>query len=281
MVNPLLQGTTEGDFLCCQVYGKNVRCTFFSETGKVDLCMQGLIDIHCHIVPGVDDGARNVEEAARMLQQEYKNGVAAVIMTPHYRRGMFETPQREVEKQYRKMWEMARRSRSGMKVYLGGECHTSRELVADLKSGRRPTMAGTRYVLTEFSSMHGFDVLRNQIYELVAAGYIPIVAHAERYPCLLGNPGRIEELRALGAEIQLTSGSILGEEGWREKYFCRKLLKKQWVDYIASDAHNLTDRSVNLQQCAKLLTKMYGEEYVKQIMIGNPMKIIEERRENR
>lgn len=243
--------------------------------------MQGLIDIHCHIVPGVDDGARNLEEAARMLQQEYRNGVTAVIMTPHYRRGMFETPQEEIEKQYLKIWQMAQRSRSGMKVYLGCECHTSRELVEELKKGERPTLAGSRYVLTEFSSLHEFDVLRRQIYELVAAGYIPIVAHAERYPCLLRDKNRVEELRALGAEIQLTASSVLGDEGWREKHFCRELLKKRWANYIASDAHDLKHRGVNLQQCAEFLTKTFGQRYTEQLMIRNPMKIIKKGEKNR
>lgn len=243
--------------------------------------MQGMIDIHCHIVPKVDDGARNMEQAARILQQEYRNGVTAVIMTPHYRRGMFETPQEKIDEQFRKMQKMAQKSRSGMKVYLGCECHTNRELVAELNAGKRPTMAGSRYVLTEFSSVHGYDIVRNQIYELVAAGYIPIVAHAERYGCLLSDPKRVEELRELGAEIQLTSGSVLGEEGWREKYFCRKLLKRRWADYIASDVHNLTDRPVNLKQCSELVEKAYGRLYAEQLFIKNPMNIIKEGREKR
>lgn len=243
--------------------------------------MQGLIDMHCHIVPGVDDGARNIEEAARMLQQEYRNGVKAVIMTPHYRKGMFETSQVVVEKQYRKMWEMAKRSRSGMRVYLGCECHANRELVTELRSGKCPTMAGSRYVLTEFSSMHGYEFIRNQIYELVAAGYLPIVAHAERCLCIMKEPRYIEELRTLGAEMQITAGSLLGDEGWRMKHFCKKLLKKGWVKYIASDAHNLTDRSPNLQKCAEVLEKEFGSRYAEQILIKNPMKIIKEGRKNK
>ena len=81
--------------------------------------MQGLIDMHCHIVPGVDDGARDLYDAAKILQLEYRNQVQAVIVTPHYRAGMFETPQREIERQFQRIDEMTRRSRSGMRVYLG------------------------------------------------------------------------------------------------------------------------------------------------------------------
>ena len=80
--------------------------------------MQGLIDMHCHIVPGVDDGARDLYDAAKILQLEYRNQVQSVIVTPHYRAGMFETPQKEVERQFQRIDEMTRRSRSGMRVYL-------------------------------------------------------------------------------------------------------------------------------------------------------------------
>ena len=146
--------------------------------------MQGLIDMHCHIVPGVDDGARDLYDAAKILQLEYRNQVQSVIVTPHYRAGMFETPQKEVERQFQRIDEMTRRSRSGMRVYLGCEYHTNAHMVEDLKKGLRPTMAGTEYVLVEFSGRHNYQIIRNQVYALLAAGYRPIIAHAERYPCL-------------------------------------------------------------------------------------------------
>lgn len=237
--------------------------------------MQGLIDMHCHIVPGVDDGAKNMEMAARMLQAEYRNGVSAVIVTPHYRKGMFETSQRVIDRRFEKLRQAAMRLRSQMQVYLGCEYHTNQDMVQDLQSGKRPSMAGSVYVLAEFSSAHGYAVIRNQVYELIAAGYRPIIAHAERYPCLVKEPVLIEELRELGAEIQLTSGSVLGEDGWRLKRFCNRLLKEKKVQYIASDAHDLQHRAPNLQACAIYLEKKFGRRFAEQILIRNPRKIIE------
>lgn len=201
-------------------------------------------------------------------------------MTPHYRSGMFETSQEQVEKQFHKVWKLTRRSRSGMRVYLGCEYHTNRNMVADLNAEKRPTMAGSRYVLTEFSSMHGYETIRNQVYELIAAGYKPIVAHAERYPCLLKQPDLVRELIDLGAKIQITAGSILGHDGWRIKQFCWKLLKKKQVDYIASDMHDLEERGCRLKECAEILEKKFGSQYVEQIMRRNPRKIIVEGRKN-
>jgi len=236
--------------------------------------MQGLIDMHCHIIPDVDDGAVDIDMAVRMLREEYRNGVSVVIVTPHYRKGMFETPQDVIDRQFDKIQQIACRSRSGMKVYLGCEYHTNSAMIGDLLSGKRPTMAGSSYVLVEFSAAHSYWIIRNQIYALVSAGYRPIIAHAERYPCLVKEPALIDELRELGAEIQLTSASVLGEAGWGIKRFCMRLLKENKATYIASDAHNLSKRSPNLRECAEYLEKKFGSRYAEQILVYNPRKII-------
>lgn len=238
--------------------------------------MKGLIDIHCHLVPGVDDGADTLYDAGKILQMEYWNGVSAVIATPHFRPGMFETTQEKVDRQFQKVAQMAGKSRSGMRVYLGCEYHSAPSLVTDLKEGRRPTMAGSRYVLVEFSGRHTYTQIRNQIYELTAAGYRPIIAHAERYPCLVNDPLLIEELVNAGAQIQLTAASVMGEAGRSSKRFCKKMLKEHYVTYIATDAHDITYRKPDLGACASYVAKKYGVEYSKDIFINNPREIIKE-----
>ena len=91
---------------------------------------------------------------------------------------------------------------------------------------------------------------------------------------MIKEPGPVEELRELGAEIQITSGSVLGKDGWRIKRFCMRLLKEKKVTYIASDAHNLESRAPDLQECAQYLEKKFGSRYVEQIFVRNPRKII-------
>lgn len=238
--------------------------------------MKGLIDIHCHIVPGVDDGAATMYDAGKILQMEYWNGVSAVIVTPHYRLGMFETPQEEIDRQFRKLSKMVASSRSGMKVYLGCEYHSAPSIVADLNAGNRPTMAGSRYVLVEFSGRHTYTQIRNQIYELTASGYRPIIAHAERYPCLVKDPLLVEELVHAGAQIQLTAVSVMGNAGRSSKKFCKLLIKQDYVSYIATDAHDITNRKPELGECARYVAKKYGEEYARKIFINNPREIIRE-----
>lgn len=239
--------------------------------------MHGLIDIHCHIVPGVDDGARDLYDAGKILQMEYWNHVAAVIVTPHYRKGMFETPQEEIDRQFARINAMTRRSRSGMRSYLGCEYYADIGMVEDLDAGRRPTMAGTEYVLTEFSERHNYQLIRNQIYALLAGGYTPIIAHAERYPCLMKNVSLVEELVEMGAEIQLTSGNVMGGSGRTVKKFCHRVIRKNLVHYIASDAHDQVHRKPDLLPCARYIKKKYSPELAEKLFIYNPRKIIRKR----
>ena len=112
---------------------------------------KGLFDIHCHIVPSVDDGASSAEEAYKMLQMEYRQGVRNIIATPHYRLQMFETPIKTVEHQFLVLKQLARKVAPDLHVYLGCEFHSNMEMVEMLRSGKVHTMVGSRYVLTEFS----------------------------------------------------------------------------------------------------------------------------------
>lgn len=240
--------------------------------------MRGMVDIHCHILPDVDDGAEGEKEAVQLLKSEYVNGVSDVILTPHYRPGIFETSEAVIERQFRKMERyVATRMKGKLNIYLGCEYHRDSHMIFDLREGKRPTLANSKYVLVEFSSIHGYSVIRKQIYDLVNAGYKPIIAHIERYGCIVNEPTAIKELIALGAELQITSGAVLGSDGWATKWFCRKLLKKQLVHYIASDAHNMNTRPVDLGKCAEFVEKKYGKSYAEKIFIDNPKKIIQGR----
>lgn len=240
--------------------------------------MREMVDIHCHILPDVDDGADGENEAVQLLKNEYSNGVSDVILTPHYRRGIFETPVDVIEQRFQKLESYVAAHMSGkLNIYLGCEYHRDSHMVSDLLERKRPTLANSKYVLVEFSSIHGYSVMRKQVYDLVNAGYIPIIAHIERYNCIVSEPSLINDLIALGAEIQITSGAVIGTHSWTTKLFCRKLLKKKLVHYIASDAHNMNMRPVDLGKCAKFVEKKYGKLYARRLFVENPKKIIQGR----
>ena len=187
-----------------------------------------LVDIHCHILPGVDDGAPDMETSRAMIRDAYEQGVRYIIATPHYRPEMFEPSMKKVIRVYHELRDYA--EEVGIGLRLGCEYYRNEQMIRHLDKKLRPTMLGSRYVLTEFSTNDSFVTVRNYIYELITKGYRPIVAHVERYFCCQ-EPERIQELKKLGAQIQINADSVLGYEGHTIKKFCAGLMKDDLVDF--------------------------------------------------
>ena len=233
-----------------------------------------LIDIHCHILPKVDDGPDSVEESLKMLKDMKRQGIKHVIVTPHYRPEMFEPSMKRVIYSYRHLRDIA--YDMGVSMSLGCEYYRNEQIIDHMDNRKRPSMAGSRYVLIEFSMNDLFPTVRNYVYELVTHGYQPIVAHVERYFCCQ-KMEKIQELKDMGALIQVNAGSVLGEEGWKLKKFCLELMKKDLIDFIASDTHNTSDRKLNLKKCASYVTKKMGKQYAERIFFNNPLNILKNR----
>lgn len=239
--------------------------------------MKNLFDIHCHILPQVDDGARNMDMALKMLKMEYDDGVRSIILTPHFRCEMFETPQEKIEDQFARLKEKAEQRFQGLQLYLGCEFHANMTMSETLLCRERPSMAGSDYVLTEFSSGADLAFVKERIYDLVSHGFLPIIAHVERYSQLRKDLGNLEMLRDIGAFLQVNAGSILGEEGFAVKRFCRKLLKEDLLNFVGTDCHRTDRRVPNLGVCAAYMEKKMGTAYAERILIRNPRRIIEKK----
>lgn len=236
--------------------------------------MKGLYDIHCHILPGVDDGARNMEESLWMLNKEYREGVRNVILTPHFRYDMFEPHLNIVTRQFMQLRRAAMNiGEEGMRLYLGCELHSSMDMVECLKKGRRLTLAGSRYVLVEFSNEDEKSYIEERIRNLLMNGYIPIIAHVERYKATRNDIGFLMELKQMGAYIQINADTISGQEGFGARTFAKKVMKQGILDFVGSDGHRKNERIPEIGRCVAKMEKTMGSEYVKKIFIGNPRKI--------
>ena len=237
--------------------------------------MKGLYDIHCHIIPGVDDGADNMEEAIQMLKMEYAQGVRNIIATPHFRFKMFETPLETVQKQYLKLRAAAKDiGDEGINLYLGCEFHANMEMTRMLTEGNISRMAGSRYVLVEFSGSAEKGYVRERLYALISSGFKPIVAHIERCAKVRGDMRFIEELVEMGAKIQVNAESIVGGEGFSVKRFCHKLMKEDLLDFVGTDCHGVKYRPPKIRDAYERVCKKFGEDYAQQIFITNPAKMI-------
>ncbi len=231
--------------------------------------------MHCHIIPHVDDGADNMEEAIKMLKLEYEEGVRHIIATPHFRFNMFETPLEKVQEQFLALKSEALHiGEEGIDLHLGCEFHVNMNMAEMLREKRVLTMAGSRYVLTEFSGAAPQSQIRERLYSLISSGYKPIIAHVERCAKLRSDMNFVEEMVEMGARIQVNAESIMGKEGFGTKRFCFKLMKSDLLHFVGTDSHGSSYRVPKMKDAYLSVAKKIGEEYAEQIFIDNPARMI-------
>ncbi|MBU9735525.1 hypothetical protein KTH89_03185 [Lachnospiraceae bacterium ASD5720] len=236
--------------------------------------MMEFIDIHSHILPGVDDGARNMEETLKMAEIAYKEGIRTIFATSHYRPGRFACPKEKLRAKLSKTQEEISRFFPELKLVQGNEIYYGMEALEAIQEKRICTLAGSRYILVEFSVSSEFGFVRDGLYKIILEGYRPVLAHVERYHAVCKKLDQIAELLELGVGIQVNADSITGESGYQLKQISRKLLKRDYVHFVATDAHSSRSRTPRMQACASYLTRKYGEDYTKALMFQNPLKII-------
>lgn len=233
-----------------------------------------LIDIHCHVLPFVDDGPVNLEEAVKILEESARQGIRYMIMTPHYHKEIIEPSRQRVEESFQALQKEA--VERGIQIFLGCEYFRDSEISENIRSGRNTTMAETSYVLVEFSGTDSFSYIRNYTYNLKVEGYQPIIAHVERYDNCW-NMDKIRELKECGIEIQINAATVLGKHGLKNKRMSLKLMKNDLIDYIGSDTHGAIERTQNLKKCSEYVAKKMGASYMNKIFYNNPSNLLRSR----
>lgn len=235
--------------------------------------MREMFDIHSHIIPGVDDGATDIHTAETMLRSAIYQGITAIVATSHAAT-YYENTEKSL-RNYRRLKKIVEENNLPIELYLGSEvyCRTKEMdfIIENLNSGRIPSMNGTRYVLAEFwyPDEEEFIFCLNKLLE---HGWIPIIAHAERYPHI--DLGTFVAMKEAGCLIQINAYSIVKEryEIIREKAL--ELLEHRLVDLLGSDAHGITHRPVDILKAIEYLESTYEEEYVDKILTGNAKEIL-------
>ncbi|WP_034467582.1 CpsB/CapC family capsule biosynthesis tyrosine phosphatase [Butyrivibrio proteoclasticus] len=232
------------------------------------------IDIHCHIMPGVDDGSPDMETSLKMLRIAAKNDITHIILTPHHK-PMHHNVSPEHNVAYTDRLQQALdREGLNIKLYSGNEIYYSDETFRELEEGRITTLAGSDYVLVEFHPTNPYKAIHNAAYQVQAAGYIPVIAHVERYSDMVSKPARVEELVDMGCLIQVNANSVMGKYGFGISSFTKKLLKNRLVHFVATDAHDTGKRAPELLECRRFVDRKFGEDYGRRIFYDNPMSII-------
>lgn len=234
-----------------------------------------ITDIHCHILPGVDDGAKSMEQSKEMLDIAYENGIDTIIATPHHMPDGRNVSPTGIKERVAKLQTYADEQDYDMTILPGNEIYYHSDVAEMLDEKQICTLAGTNCVLVEFSPMDESRYIRNSLAELQNMGYAPIVAHVERYMSLLKAPfEKIQELRDMGILIQVNANSIMGGFGKPTKAVVEKLLKNRLVDFIGTDAHSSGTRSPKIRECVEYLSSKYPADYVEDLLFGNAERYI-------
>ncbi len=236
--------------------------------------MTSFVDIHCHALFGVDDGAITEQDMYEMLRLAYENGTRTLCLTPHYDPKPGEDTVMTVEESFALATSYCEKHLPDIKLVLGNELSYRVGCMDSLLSGACRTLAGSRYVLVDFFLTPTLAEVKRGVSLIAGSGYIPVIAHVERYACLFGKIREVEAFVESGALVQVNADSlklgVLSPVG----RMARRLLAEGLVHMIASDAHNVTTRAPNLSEAYEAVRKKYGEAYAEILFSVNPQRVL-------
>ena len=227
-----------------------------------------MIDIHSHILPFVDDGSESVETSLGLLKKAEDTGVTDIILTPHYKFSYKKSPE-EIKAVFLELENKKKEANIGVNLYLGNEIHYSKNTRKILSENGVLTLNGTKYVLIEFDYFNQSDITE-AVYGLIRDGFVPIVAHVERYAYV--SIADILEIKEMGGLIQVNAGSLVGDCRRKIKKLVKKLFKLSLVDFISSDEQ--ASRKNYFADARAYVTKKFGKEVSDKVFILNAKKII-------
>jgi len=230
-----------------------------------------MIDLHCHILAGLDDGAANDGEALKMAEELLAEGVDTVVATPHYN-GIYGADMAAIAREVEHCRELFAKHGLPLRLLPGGEIAMGAETLSLRRHGRLPGLGGAQALLLELPSLFLVEGARRLIEECVAMGTLIVIAHPERNPTLLRDPKLAETLRYAGAHFQITAGSLDGQFGQVARDFAELLLRRRMVEYVASDLH--PRRKACLKKAAKRIKKLCGEEMATTLLWENPRTLL-------
>lgn len=235
-----------------------------------------MIDIHSHILPGIDDGSRSFEESIEIIKKAYDNGVTDLVVTPHYIVGSeFMVNNSEKRKLLTKLKGLLKKEKIDINLYLGNEVFVENNMPALKKASKIATINGSKYLLFELPLNYTFNGLNDVIFDLRNKGFIPIIAHPERYAFLKENPSLIEDLIDKGALFQANIGSFTGLYGKRSKEISLLFLKHHVITFVGSDVHHKSNKFYDsIEEVKKLMKKYISDEEIEDLFVNNARKVL-------
>jgi protein-tyrosine phosphatase len=238
-----------------------------------------VIDLHVHLLPGVDDGPADTAAAVAMCRAAAADGIEVTIATPHQRHPLWPGLRRTTLEARHAELSTAMAVGNIIDVRLGAELRADSELVGDLEHDGDGllSLAGSRYLLVELDPIPVGPDPRDLVNELAVAGWRPVVAHPERIPWLVGAVDLLAEMVGLGATLQLTGMAVTGELGRRSHDCCRTLLDRDLAHFVGSDGHNLQMRPPTLSRSYDAVRAGWGADTAERLFVTNPRAVLDDR----
>jgi protein-tyrosine phosphatase len=236
-----------------------------------------MIDLHSHILPGIDDGAPDLETSLAMARMWAADGVATLACTPHILPGLFPNSGPDIRRRVAELQERLDEAGVPLTLVTGADNHVIPDFVAGLRRGHLLTLADTHYVLVEPPHHTAPPRLGDLLFSIMTAGYTPILTHPERLTWIEGHYPLIKTLVERGVWMQITAGALTGAFGRAPKYWGERLLCEGLAHILATDAHDMRKRPPILSQGYAAAARLVGEAEAKQLVIGRPIAILEDR----
>ncbi len=237
-----------------------------------------MIDIHSHILPNIDDGARNIDETMKLLKEAMSVGFKDIVSTSHYMEGYYETaiPERKIlmEAIYQKFPEY----NMDINLYLGNEVYLSNNIMNLLENRKVSSINDTNYVLFDMPLDVEPSNLYDVVYELVQNKLVPILAHPEKYKFIQKEPELINDLIELGVLMQVNYGSLIGLDGDKARIIVEKMLESNMVHFLGSDAHRPNTIYPKIPKILPIIETMIGKEKLEELTDINPRLVLQNKR---
>lgn len=234
-----------------------------------------MIDIHSHIIPNVDDGARTVSETFALINEAKNAGFSDIILTPHYMLNAYEPNAEELILWKEKLKEALKKENIAINLHVGMEVYIAEDVINLIKQNKILTLAGSKYLLMELPLNTTVQYFDSVVFQLLQNDIIPIIAHPERYKCVQEQPSLVKKFIEKECMIQSNYGSILGIYGKTAKKTIKYLLKNNLIDFLGTDTHKTNTIYLQIEKSIKKIKKIIGTEELEKLTTTNAQKILE------
>ncbi|MGX1262637.1 protein-tyrosine phosphatase [Rossellomorea marisflavi] len=222
-----------------------------------------MIDIHSHILPGIDDGAQSYTDSIILAEKALSEGIHTILATPHHRNGKYVNVKEDILQRVEELNKTFQEQGIALKVLPGQETRIYGEMVEDYRKGELLTLnQGSRYLFVEFPSNSVPGYAERLFFDLQNEGLIPIIVHPERNAELIERSDKLYTLVKNGALTQVTAASLTGYFGKNIQKFSRQMIESNLAHFIASDAHNVKNRTFKMTEAIEIIEKQYGIDMI-------------------